>query len=187
MLLPVFSGGRQMKQAIWMLALTMAGSCLAAAQNPVMDSVRQIMKRQQSNLIGAAQEMPAEKYGFRPTPQQMTFGTLVMHVAESNDFLCSRIGGVEEPKQGKIKLKDTDPKDKLVSALKSSFDYCTSALSKVNDSALGTQVKLWGGRQMAKAGAAVGLTDDWADHYSQAAMYLRLNGMLPPSAKHKGE
>jgi len=26
-------------------------------------------------------------------------------------------------------------------------------------------------------------TGDWADHYSQMANYLRLNGILPPTAK----
>ncbi|HLX73204.1 MAG TPA: DinB family protein [Terriglobales bacterium] len=177
-----------MKQAICGLAVALAVSCLAAAQsNPVMDSVRHIMQRQEKNLVGAAEEMPEGKYGFRPTSQQMTFGTLVMHVAESNDFMCSRIAGVEAPKQGKVKLSPTDPKATLMKALKSSFDFCTSALSKVKDSDLGTQVKMWGGREMPKAGAAIGLTDDWADHYSQAAMYLRLNGLLPPSAKEKGE
>lgn len=177
-----------MKQAIWVLAMAMAMTCVATAQsNPVMDSVRQIMQRQEGNLTGAAQEMPADKYGFRPTAQQMTFGTLVLHVTETNHFLCSRIAGVEAPKQGKVELKPTDPKDKLVSTLKSSFDYCKSALAKVNDSDLGTQIKVWGGKQMPKAGAAIGITDDWADHYSQAAMYLRLNGLLPPSAKKKGE
>jgi DinB family protein len=173
-----------MKQAICVLAVCAAMCCLAPAQsNPVMDSVRQIMQRQQGNLIGAAQEMPADKYGFRPTSQQMTFGTLVMHVAESNNFLCSRIGGVEAPKQGKGEVKPTDSKEKLVSALKSSFDFCGSALSKINDSGLGTKVKVFGGREVPKAGAAISLTDDWADHYSMAAMYLRLNGLLPPSAK----
>jgi len=177
-----------MKRAMCVLAVGVAVSCVAAGEsNPVMDSVRQIMQRQEGNLTGAAQEMPAGKYGFRPTSQQMTFGTLVMHVVESNDFLCSRIAGIEEPKQGKLKLSATDPKDKLVSALKTSFDFCKSALSKVKDSDLGTLVKLWGGRQMPKEGAAIGLTDDWADHYSQAAMYLRLNGMLPPSAKKKAD
>ena len=42
---------------------------------------------------------------------------------------------------------------------------------------------MWGGRTAPKAAALIGLTNDWADHYSQAAMYLRLNGMLPPTAK----
>jgi hypothetical protein len=27
---------------------------------------------------------------------------------------------------------------------------------------------------------------DWADHYGASAMYLRLNGILPPTAKKSG-
>lgn len=174
-----------MKQTIEILVLVFAVSGLAAAQsNPVMDSVRHIVQRQEKNLVGAAEEMPAEKYGFRPTAQQMTFGTLVMHVTESNHFLCAKLSG-DTP--AKLELKPTDAKTKLVAAMKSSFSYCGTALAKVNDSGLGEQVKVWGGREMPKAGAAIGLTDDLADHYSQAAMYLRLNGLLPPSAKKKGE
>jgi hypothetical protein len=33
--------------------------------------------------------------------------------------------------------------------------------------------------------AALILSSGWADHYSAAAMYLRLNGILPPSAQPK--
>ena len=36
---------------------------------------------------------------------------------------------------------------------------------------------------MSRAGALVTIVVDWADHYSTAASYLRLNGLLPPSAK----
>ena len=28
-------------------------------------------------------------------------------------------------------------------------------------------------------------TGDWADHYSQLANYLRLNGLVPPTAQKK--
>ena len=58
-----------------------------------------------------------------------------------------------------------------------------TALKNVQDSQLGEPVTLFGGRQANKAAALIGLTNDWADHYSMAAMYLRLNGMLPPTAK----
>ena len=173
-----------MKLGICGLTAAVALSCLAVAQqNPVMDSVRQIMQRQEKNLTAAAEEMPPDKYSFRPTSQQMTFGTLVTHVVESNNFLCSKLSGATAPKS---EAQAADPKAKLVAALKSSFSYCNTELAKVNDSGLGEQVTLWGGHKMPKAGAAIGLTNDWADHYSQAAMYLRLNGLLPPSAKKKG-
>ena len=45
------------------------------------------------NLIGAAEEMPADKYGYRPTPEQITFAHLVMHSAQANNAFCAGIAG----------------------------------------------------------------------------------------------
>jgi uncharacterized damage-inducible protein DinB len=155
----------------------------AQTKNPVTDVVRQILPRRQKNLIAAAEEMPADKYSFKPTAQQITFGALVVHVTESNNFLCAKATDSEEPKSAK--LSETDDKDKLVAALKASFDFCSSALAKADDSKLGDPVELFGGQKQTRAFAFFAITNDWADHYSAAAMYLRLNGMLPPSAQKK--
>lgn len=155
----------------------------AASQNPVTDTVRQLLTRQSHNLTAAAEQMPAEKYSYHPTEQQMTFGKLVEHIIESNNFLCARISGQAEPKD---EVKDSDGKDKLVPALKQSFEFCTSAMAKVQDADLSGSVEMWGGRKAPKAAAVIGLTNDWADHYGAAAIYLRLNGMLPPTAQRQG-
>lgn len=98
----------------------------AASANPVSDSVRQMVAQHAKVIIAAAEEMPADKYSYHPTPQQITFGHLMMHLAQSNTFLCSAIAGTTPPDQGT--LAETDPKDKLVTALKNSFDYCTGVL-----------------------------------------------------------
>jgi hypothetical protein len=90
---------------------------------------------------------------------------------------------VPAPKVAEV--KDTDPKDKLVSAAKESFDFCGEALAKMDDSKLGDSVELFGGRQFPRAMAVLGLASGWADHYGAAAMYLRLNGILPPTAQPK--
>jgi len=81
--------------------------------------------------------------------------------------------------------KDTDPKDKLEAAAKASFEFCAEAIGKMDDSKLGDSVELFGGRQFPRAMAALGLASGWADHYAAAAMYLRLNGIMPPSAQPK--
>jgi uncharacterized damage-inducible protein DinB len=172
-----------MKPLLSVLAAALLCPAAAGAQmhaNPVTDAVRQQIPRESRNLGGAADEMPADKYGFRPTEAQMTFGHLMAHVAESNDFLCSKISGTPAPA---TKISDTDPKETLAAAVKASFAYCDSALAKVTDSMLGDEIAVFGGRKMTRAAALVGLSDDWADHYSAAAMYLRLNGLLPPSAQ----
>ncbi len=171
------------------LILTGAGVLLAAAPlfaqnaNPVANALRERLERQSKNLIAAAEEMPADKYGYHPTPAQMTFGHLVLHVARANYNTCSQIAGVAAPKPEEV--KDSDAKEKLVMALKQSFDFCTSALGKVDDSHLGDEVTLFGHWKTTRANAMMELPADLADHYGMAAMYLRLNGLLPPTAKEK--
>jgi uncharacterized damage-inducible protein DinB len=163
------------------LAVLLLSAC-AWAQNPVSTGLKERMTGAAKNTIGAAEEMPAEKYGYKPTEAQVPFGHWVSHGATANYFICSKLSGATAPEAG---VKETDPKDKLVDALKKSFDYCSAQLPKLQDSQLGEEVSWFGGRKMTKGAAALDLSADWADHYAQMATYLRLNGLLPPSAKKK--
>jgi hypothetical protein len=82
------------------------------------------------------------------------------------------------------KLNDAD-KDKLVEELKASMDFCKQAFSKLTDSTLGDSVPWFGGRQVSRFAAALEVTNDLIDHYGALAVYLRLNGLLPPTAQRK--
>jgi hypothetical protein len=72
-----------------------------------------------------------------------------------------------------------------VAAVKASYSFCSDALSKMDDSKLGDTIDLFGGRQAPRAMAALILSSGWSDHYAAAAMYLRLNNIVPPSAQKK--
>jgi len=148
--------------------------------NPVSDTLRQLVARYSKNMIGAAELMPADKYDFKPTPQEITFAHLVGHIAQSNFQLCARISGAPAPQQPTV--ADTDGKDKLVAAIKASFAYCTEVLAKADDSALGANVGN-ANRPSTRAASMITVAYDWADHYSAQAIYLRLNRILPPSAQ----
>jgi hypothetical protein len=150
------------------------------SKNPVTDAVREILPRQQKNLIAAVEEMPADKFGYKPTPEQITFGHLVLHMTTSNIELCSKAGKMPPPP---LRPAPETDKDRLLAGLTRSFLYCDAALNRVDDSKLGDTVELFGGKQASIAYALIALTNDWADHYSAAAMYLRLNGLLPPTAQ----
>jgi hypothetical protein len=175
-----------MKTPLLLIPLAICSlTATAAAQAPVSDALRSTTKRAGTNLVAAAEEMPAGKYGFKPTPAQMSFGDVIAHLSGGNDFLCSSIAGVDAPKRPEI--KGGAPKAKLVSALRESFQFCESALAKVNDSGLSQKVPFFGNREVSRAEMMFVAGEDWADHYSQLAIYLRLNGLLPPTAKHKQE
>jgi hypothetical protein len=163
------------------LAVLLLSVC-AWAQNPVSEALQNRLTREAKNTIGAAEEMPADKYGYKPTEAQVPFGHWVSHATSANYLICSKLTGATAPEAS---VKEADPKEKLVEALKKSFDYCSAQLAKLQDSQLGEEVSMFGGRKMTKGAAVLELSADWADHYSQMASYLRLNGLLPPTAKNK--
>jgi hypothetical protein len=111
----------------------------------------------------------------------MSFAHLAIHIADSNNLFCSKISGVTAAEGPK--LAETDPKDKLVAAVKQSFDFCSASLAKVDDSRLSDSIPLFNGRSFSRAAVMFILAGSWADHYSAQSMYLRLNGLLPPTAE----
>ena len=153
----------------------------AQTKNPVSTALRDILPSRQKNTIAAVEAMPADKFNYKPTAEQMTFGHLVAHMVEANYAVCSGAAAVTAPKVEEV--KETDTKDKLVAALKASFDFCADALSKMDDSKLGEMIAGMGPQLLSRARFALGIASNWADHYAEAAMYLRLNGVLPPTAK----
>ncbi len=150
-------------------------------ENPVSSALRDILPGRQKNTIAAVEAMPADKFNYKPSADQMTFGHLVAHMVEANYAVCSGAAAVTAPKVEEV--KETDTKDKLVAALKASFDFCADALSKMDDSKLGEMISGMGPQPLSRARFALGIASNWADHYAEAAMYLRLNGVLPPTAK----
>ena len=153
----------------------------APSITPISDALRLGLTRSAKNMTAAVEAMPADKFSFKPTPDQITFGHLALHIAESNNLFCSKVSGAAAPEAAK--LTETDPKEKLVAAVKASFDYCSSSLAKVDDSHLTDSIPLFNGRSFSRAAVMFILYGSWADHYSAQSMYLRLNGVLPPTAQ----
>ena len=85
----------------------------------------------------------------------------------------------------RTKTSESDSKEKLIAALKESFDYCKQTMDKLDDAKLEEPITFFGRRQATRAAAVFELLDDLSDHYASLSMYLRLNGLLPPSAQPK--
>lgn len=149
--------------------------------NPVATAFRADAQNVGKNLMAAADDMPADRYGFKPTAAQMSFADIIVHLSEGNDLLCGKIGGVTAPTRTKVAAKAG--KAALVARLKETFAFCDQALANLDDSKLAEQIQLFGPRPRTRAEAMFITTGDWADHYSQVAIYMRLNNLLPPTAK----
>ncbi|HEV8600192.1 MAG TPA: DinB family protein [Gemmatimonadales bacterium] len=169
-----------------LLALLTLIPVVSSAQDqplgPLAAALKSSLTRYSANMPGAADLMPADKYDFKPTPEQLSFAEILAHEAQSNELLCAAIAG-GPPASAAPTTGSTAPKDSLLARLRRSFDYCGSVVAQLKEAALGDSVPVTSTRKMTRARAIIVLAMDWADHYAQAAMYLRANGILPPSAR----
>src|SRR6476646_8320286 len=104
------------------IVLLSAAALAQQSKSPAADVLRAMLAGREKNTVAAFEGMPADKYNYKPTADQMTFGHLAAHIVEANNYFCANVGNVPEPKVEK--LKGTEGKDKLVAAMKASFEFC---------------------------------------------------------------
>lgn len=162
----------------------------APPANPVTTVFRTRTMTLQRNLAQAFDSIPESKFGYRPTPAQLTIGYIAQHLASDNYLFCNAFGEAKAA----VPAKDTAtpdsvkarwPRDTLLAKVKQSFAFCETAFAQLDDAKLGDQVSLsFGGqsRTVTRASMVLGHALDMADHYSQLANYMRLNNMVPPTA-----
>ena len=158
--------------------------------NPISAAFKARITPLERNIAQAFDSIPEAKFSYKPTPSQLSIGFIAQHVASDNYLFCDQFGDkksslAEEDTATPDSVKATWSKDKLVTKLKASFAFCQDALTQLDDSKLADQVTLTfrgNSRQIPRISMVLGHALDLADHYSQLANYMRLNGMLPPSA-----
>lgn len=125
-------------------------------------------------LVSAFDSIPAIRYDYRPTPVQQSVGYIAQHLERANYDLCARFGNMKHAWTARDSLPDTIkarwPKDTLVARLRTSLRFCDSALARVDS------------LDFLAASYLLAFETDLAEHYSQISSYMRLLGMVPPSA-----
>ncbi len=168
--------------ALLLLPFAVKAQDLAPMPNPITSFVMQQVKRGGELQVSAAEAMPADKYNYKPTPEVRTYGQLVLHIAQFNNMMCSKLTG--EPTPSTEGLRESDRKEALVAAVKKSFDFCAMVINELDDTTLGQPVGKMGSVTLSRGGALLLLVEDWFDHFSTQALYLRMNGIRPPPTGH---
>ena len=140
-------------------------------------------------LLMAFDSIPASQYGFRPTPAQQSVGHIAQHLEDANYQLCSTFGDQKHVMSARDSLADTIkaqwPKDTLITRLRRSLEFCRSAIEKLSDASLADELTIStprGPQTVLRARYLILLVTDLAEHYSQLSSYMRLIGLVPPSA-----
>jgi uncharacterized damage-inducible protein DinB len=137
--------------------------------------------RNRGLLLGVANAMPEDKFSFKPTPAQQSFGERLMHVATIDVKLISTLGG--KTPAPTINDKATSKAD-VIAALTQSMDYGAAVLKEFNDQQIServTSLPFLGPTASRSRVAYFSLTHS-QDIYGQLVVYLRLSGITPPAS-----
>lgn len=134
----------------------------------------------EKKLVGLAEAMPAERYGWRPAEGVRSVSEIYVHVAGGN-YMLPTILGIKRP-EGMVARdmeKTITDKAKVIDALKTSFVHARRAVESVPDADLDKSVKFFGTdkteRQM-----LILILNHAHEHLGQSIAYARMNGVAPP-------
>lgn len=132
--------------------------------------------------VAVAAAMPADKYAFKVSPEEMPFGVLMLHIATSQAFRLSQISGQPLPFEVPKAIPKDSAKEFVIKLLGQSFDFCIAQLDAFTPEQLTRLYKVdWYERpQVTGRELVLGMFTHTAHHRGQAEVYLRANGIQPP-------
>ncbi|MEO5511525.1 MAG: DinB family protein [Longimicrobiales bacterium] len=174
-----------MKRFLPLAALLAATPVMAqqaphADPNPGVTAAREVWTQAHNYVTKSAEQMPEEKFSFRPVDSVRTFGELVGHVAGAEMMFCAAALGEKVPGEDAVE-KTAKTKADLVAALKKSADYCARAYA-LTDAGASSPLTIFGMKMSGLGVLTLNAAHDY-EHYGNIVTYLRINGMVPPSSQ----
>ena len=150
------------------------------------------LKSVQSQIVSAAEAMPADKYGFAPTEGEFrgvrTFGQEVKHLAATNHILAAAALGEEPPVDAGDELgpERVRTKSEILDYLNASFVHLGKAIDAIGDTRMpvkSSPISPLPASATTRLGLTVEALIHAFNHYGQMVEYLRMNGVVPPASR----
>ena len=144
----------------------------------------------QNNIVKAAEQFPADKLTWQPTPAVRSWARLIGHIIDGNNGACWLLAGETQapPRVDTADNQDSPAnklsKDDLVKGLKESVERCNKAFANVNDTNMAERNGPNGRRS--KLFTLIYNTSHTNEHYGNITTYMRLNNLVPPSSEPRG-
>jgi uncharacterized damage-inducible protein DinB len=147
--------------------------------------VRADWASQKDLFVNAAGAMPDDKFGYKPTPAQRSYGEQIMHVVQANSLIVGLLGGKTPAPM--INIKATTKAD-VMTAVRQCFDFGEATLKEFSDQQLNDRVTPppFMGPSASRLRLIYGSMQHTFDIYGQMVVYLRLNGIVPPASRRGG-
>ncbi len=166
-----------------------AGAKKAAAAKPapsVSQAVLQNWNEIGRKLIAMAEDFPANKYDYKPTPSVGSFAQRMIHAAAANYFFTNLAMGKKAPAEEDPKRDQFKSKADIVSYVKKSFADGAAAIKNKGDRGMSALiVDPFSNQQTRVSDFAYGLIEHSGEVYGQLTVYYRVAGMVPPESRPK--
>jgi hypothetical protein len=163
-----------------------AGACLAQAPATVTSGpageVQAAYNRVKPNVLKAAEKMPEADFQYKPTADIRAFARIVNHVTEAQFHTCSALTGATFDPKSVPSTCETADKATVVAGLTASFVLCDKAYGTLTDQTI-TEILTLGPVKRSRIGLAWGNVSHDNEQYAELSTYLRLKGLVPPTAE----
>ena len=138
-------------------------------------------QRTANTIIAIAERMPEDKWNYKSTPAQRTFGEQVLHIATTDVRLVGALGGKTAAPM--VDMKQATTKTDSMAAIRASFAYGEAVIKEFSDSQWTERINgIFLGPSVARLRLLYFDMAHSLDIYGQMAVYLRLNGLVPPAS-----
>lgn len=151
-------------------------------QKAVLDQWNDIGRK----LIAMAEDFPEDKYDFKPTPAQQTFGQRLLHAANVNYFFTNVVLGQKPPSMEDANREAYKTKADIAAYVKKSFADGAAAITQAGEGGMNKLVTdPFSQDRVRVSDFAYGFTEHSGEIYGQLAVYYRVAGLVPPESRPK--
>lgn len=135
------------------------------------------LARLERQVLSLAEAVPAEGYGWRPAAGVRSVSEAYMHLAAANHQILQALG-VEAP-EGLDEMEKITDKERVIEALRRSFESVRQAVMETPDDDLEAKVDFFG-QQWSKRAVFYLSSTHMHEHLGQSIAYARSIGVVPP-------
>lgn len=163
-----------------LLIATLSSYCNAQS-NPFLTEMQTRLENSKKYTLAVAKAMPESDYGYKPVANEMTFSGQLLHMAQNITWLTATHLTTKPSPVTEAELKNENvSKARAEEIVANAFDYAIKAVHDFEPAQLHESVKFFAG-PLSKRQVMLLINDHQAHHRGQLVVYLRMNGIKPPS------
>jgi hypothetical protein len=136
-------------------------------------------------LIAIAEDLPEDKYDYKPNPDSRTFVAQLIHASASMYYFTDPAQGKKPHLPDDPKRDELQTKAQIVAFVKKCVQDGVDVIKAKGDKGMNESVAAGGPRLTRISDLAYGLMEHSGEHYGQLVVYYRANGLVPPESRPK--